>query len=282
VLVAIREGRETKQIVSRSKMKDKFRINKKVIITLFLLSIFLIVPGKAEAANKINLQDVTIENYDYPYTGGPIEPEKYVVLKYGNVILKNNQDYTITRIGDKSLYGNANAIFVGTIRITGKGNYEGTIEKDYRILPATEYELKINKTEMSMTLSGGTKKLSIYTTPSVYMNVEDVKRSWESSDPSVVTVDESGTLTPVGLGTATITAHYNGKDVTCKVFLLEYLRGDVNQDGFVNIKDIMEIIYFVTKRKVPTQKNIEIGDMNNDGRLDIRDTTPIIGIILKR
>jgi len=267
-------------------MKKKLEFSKSIIVATVFLSIFLfgswIKVDALDADDKVNIQDATVESFDYPYTGSPIEPEKYVVLKYGDILLKEGQDYTVTRIGDKSLYGNSSAIFVGTIRITGKGDYTGTLEKEYRILPKTEYTLKISRTEMEMAIAGGQRKLNLYTTPSVYMNVVGVKRSWESSNPNVVTVDENGTLTPVSLGTATITAHYNGQDVTCQVSVLKNIRGDVNRDGVVNVKDLMEIMYFVTKRKTPTAEHYEVGDMNNDGSLDIRDTTAIIGIILMR
>lgn len=249
-----------------------------MILSIFLLGSWVPV----DAVDKINIQDVTVESFDYPYTGGPIQPENYVVLKYGNVLLKNGQDYSITRVGNKSLYGEANAIFVGTIRITGKGNYEGTLEKDYRILPKTEYTLKINRTSMEMALTGGNRKLSLYTAPSIYMDVSGVKRSWESSNPNVVTVDENGTLTPVGLGTATITAHYNGQEVTCQVSVLMNIKGDVNRDGKVNLADATEIINFYIEKKHPTPEDYEAGDMNNDKKLNLQDAMEIIFIYLEK
>ena len=265
-------------------MKNEIQLSKNIVITItFIFSIFLLGPWiKVDAADKVNIQDVMVESFDYPYTGSPIQPENYVVLKYRNVLLKNGQDYSITRVGNKSLYGEANAIFVGTIRITGKGNYGGTLETDYRILPKTEYTLKISRTAMEMALTGGNRKLSLYTTPSIYMNVVGVKHSWESSNPNVVTVDETGNLTPVGLGTATITAHYNGQDVTCQVSVLRNIKGDVNRDGKVNLADATEIINFYTEKKQPTAEDYEAGDMNNDKKLNLQDAMEIIFIYLEK
>lgn len=261
----------------------KFNLNKKVVSIFFLFSIFLVNPETiVEAADKINIQDVTVENLDFPRTGASILAEDYAVLKYGNQVLVKGTDYTIKRTG--TTIGEPTGISVGTLKITGKGNYEGTLEKDYRIIARTDYTLGISRKTMEMAITGGTRKLSLYTTPSIYMDVIKMgqHRYWSSSDSNVVTVDENGVLTPVGLGTATITAHYNGDDVTCQVSVLEYIKGDVNRDGKVNLADVIEIMNFYTLRKTPTAEDYEAGDMNNDGKLNLQDVTPILFIYLQK
>lgn len=264
-------------------MKIRLSLNKKVITIFFLFSIFWMNPGMVvNAADRINIQDVTVENLDFPRTGVSTLVEDYAVVKYGNQVLVKGTDYTIKR--DGTTIGDPNEISVGTLTITGKGNYTGTLEKEYRLIPNSKYTLKMSQTKMEMSLTGGTRKLSVYTIPSVYMDVIKMgqHRYWTSSNPNVVTVDENGVLTPVGLGTSTITAHYNGQDVTCQVAILQYIRGDVNQDGDVNIKDAMEIMYIVTGRKTLTDEISIIGDLNNDNSINIKDAMEIMYIVTGR
>ena len=137
----------------------------------------------------------------------------------------------------------------------------------------------MNKPVLSLSLQG-MQTLSLYTTPSVYINPSKIQ--WQSSNPMIVSVNENGNLTPIGLGDATITATFNGQSVTSQVTVVEYLKGDINKDGKVNLKDVMEVIYFYTKKKTPTEESYLLGDMNGDGKLNLKDATPILEIYLKK
>ncbi len=255
----------------------KLGVRKKIVVTIFFLfSIFWINPFSVNAADdttgKRNIEDAVVEGlYNYPFTGAYIKPDT-IVVKYGDEVLVENTDYTITFSG---FYG------PGTITVTIKGrkNYEGTLIKEYDIIRNTNYILRINKPVVSLSLQG-TQTLSLYTTPNVYINPSKIK--WESSDSNVVSVDESGNLTPIQLGNATITATFNGQSVTSQVTVVEYLKGDINKDGKVNLRDVMEILYFYTKKKIPTEESYVLGDMNEDGKLNLKDATPIIEIYLKK
>ena len=52
--------------------------------------------------------------------------------------------------------------------------------------------------------------------------VVDTSIKWTSSNKKVVTVDAAGTLTPVSVGSANITAKADGKKYTCKVTVIDY------------------------------------------------------------
>ena len=78
-----------------------------------------------------------------------------------------------------------------------------------------EYEYSISDATLTLDL-GGTKtaKLSVTAEP----QKDDISLAWESSDTSVVTVDDSGNVTAVGVGTATITVIADGDTtLTCTV-----------------------------------------------------------------
>ena len=78
-----------------------------------------------------------------------------------------------------------------------------------------EYEYSISDATLTLDL-GGTKtaKLSVTAEP----QKDDISLAWESSDTTVVTVDDSGNVTAVGVGTATITVIADGDTtLTCTV-----------------------------------------------------------------
>lgn len=73
----------------------------------------------------------------------------------------------------------------------------------------------INKTELEL-FEGETESLVATVLPN---NATDKKVSWSSSDTAIATVDDSGLVTAVGEGSATITAKVGDKDSTCHVVI---------------------------------------------------------------
>ena len=61
-------------------------------------------------------------------------------------------------------------------------------------------------------------------------------------------------------------------------FLFSYLNtnGDVNNDGILNIQDIIIVINFILNIEIPTDQQFEIADMNSDGILNILDIIIIV------
>lgn len=75
--------------------------------------------------------------------------------------------------------------------------------------------ISLNKTTLPMTLGGASETLTVTFTPT---DTTDKTVTWSSSDDTVATVSGDGEVTPVGLGTATITAKTkNDKTATCNV-----------------------------------------------------------------
>ena len=59
-----------------------------------------------------------------------------------------------------------------------------------------------------------------------------------------------------------------------------YIVGDVNQDGLINVTDIVTIINFVLGNSVPTNDEFTAADMNVDGIINILDVVEVVNIIL--
>lgn len=66
-----------------------------------------------------------IEKNGYTYTGSPITV-KSLALRRGKTTLKNGVDYTVQ-------YKNNKNIGTATVKITGKGNYRGSVSKTFAI-----------------------------------------------------------------------------------------------------------------------------------------------------
>ena len=82
--------------------------------------------------------------------------------------------------------------------------YRGGGSSSYSSTPKTVYATSITAKNVPSKINAGeTTKLEASVYPS---NAEDKTISWESSDTSVLTVSSTGSLTAVGVGTATITA----------------------------------------------------------------------------
>ena len=85
-----------------------------------------------------------------------------------------------------------------------RGGGSSSSSSSYSSTPKTVYATSIAAKNVPSKINAGeTTKLEASVYPS---NAEDKTISWESSDTSVLTVSSTGSLTAVGVGTATITA----------------------------------------------------------------------------
>ena len=67
-------------------------------------------------------------------------------------------------------------------------------------------------------------------------------------------------------------------------FLYTYLnlQGDVNDDGSINIQDIVIVLNYIFGSEIPTADQFELSDMNNDGMLNILDVILIVNQIINQ
>lgn len=69
-----------------------------------------------------------------------------VVIKYGKTTLKRGKDYTVK-------YGKNTSVGKGTVQITGKGNYAGTVVKSFKIVPkAPSVSVKAAKGKLQVSM----------------------------------------------------------------------------------------------------------------------------------
>ncbi|MCG2716950.1 MAG: dockerin type I domain-containing protein, partial [Candidatus Marinimicrobia bacterium] len=73
-----------------------------------------------------------------------------------------------------------------------------------------------------------------------------------------------------------------GNATTVNVFVQSGSRGDINNDGFVNITDIMRVVNYITGRLTPSDEEFNRSDWNNDNELNIADIIGITQYILNQ
>lgn len=66
------------------------------------------------------------------------------------------------------------------------------------------------------------------------------------------------------------------------VFFQSETRGDVNNDGFVNVADILCIVNFIIERETPDGNEFNLADWNEDEELNIADIVGIVRYILNQ
>lgn len=97
---------------------------------------------------------------------------------------------------------------------------------------------------------------------------------WNTDENDIVSVDQTGKLVAVAKGTTTITGTTveGGYSVTVTVTDKEYAKGDVNNDGVLNIDDVTLVQQFLVKLN-PDNFDQTLADMNDDGVINIIDAT---------
>lgn len=114
---------------------NRKKILKFTIIGLAFL-IVILINNNIYAAEKLKPELIKLEKTSYEYTGNQIKPKVTVEFPgyFWNKTLKKNIDYTVTysnniKISPTHYYNPAQVI------IKGKGNYTGTVIKDFTIKP---------------------------------------------------------------------------------------------------------------------------------------------------
>lgn len=104
------------------------------------------VPSQAPTDEPLDISGCKVSGLEssYVYTGEKLKPS--VTIKYGKTKLKKNTDYKISYTENKK-------IGTATATITGIGAYEGTIVKNFKIVPSEpENVSEYTKTASSITL----------------------------------------------------------------------------------------------------------------------------------
>ena len=142
-------------------------------------------------------------------------------------------------------------------------------------------DITLDKTVINFSEVGESIVLIATVVPS---DVMDSSVTWSSSNPAVATVDNNGTVTSVSFGSAIITATTNdgtNLSASCQVTVREMSPGDLNDDGEVDITDIILIIDVMSGQITDAEKKAA-ADINNDGDVDITDIIGAIDLMISQ
>ena len=117
--------------------------------------------------------------------------------------------------------------------------------------------------------------------------VIDKKVTWTSSNEDVIEVKQNGKLvikkvtdTPVIIR---VSSDANGLSDSIEIVVKEapkYLKGDINQDGIVNVNDVNYGMRGIVGKVTLTDLEEQIGDVNEDGIFNVNDINMIMRFIV--
>lgn len=152
------------------------------------------------------------------YSDGNQETEMSVVGVFSSVDANWATFKFVDNIGFTDMGEYTVVIPSGTFHEAGNQNATNVDINATYIIPAPAESIALNKTEAELTV-GETETLTVTFAPEY---TTDKSLTWTSSDESVATVSEGGTVSAVKAGTATITATTtNGKTAECVVTVVQ-------------------------------------------------------------
>lgn len=171
-----------------------------------------------------DIKTVTIQNIeDQEYTGKALEPE--ISISDGSAKLVKDIDYTIE-------FDNNIEVGIATINITGKGNYTGTIQKQFNIIQNVEVQTKDIATLQITDISSKTYTGKLIT-PEV--TITDGEKVLEKNKDYIISYTNN---IEIGTGIATIEGIGNYAGKIQKEF--EIVRKNIK---YTTIEDIAEQTY---------------------------------------
>lgn len=99
------------------------------LLVIFSIMIFLVCPAQVRAAGKVQIKKTAIHLSKNVYTYNGKVQKPAVIVKYKGKKLRLNKNYTLIYAGGRKLPG------VYTVTVKGKGTYQGSVKKTFRINP---------------------------------------------------------------------------------------------------------------------------------------------------
>lgn len=205
--------------------------------------------------------EIKVTNIGFEFTSVYINASDIDWYSSDESVITVSEDGTLTAVGG----GNA------TVTAYAGGDYI----KEYQITSLVPLENISIEEEKDIYIKNN-YKLEVSFNPED--TTDDKTIVWSSSNKSVATVDENGIVTPHSIGTATITAKAtNGMKAYCTVNIVDYIPGDLTEDGVVNANDAAKALDLY-KYNNATERDILIGDIDKNGAINANDSALILDI----
>lgn len=156
---------------------------------------------------------------------------------------------------------------------------EDTLDYTYRAVvydfldeEIDDRDIELSKNNVHLTV-GKQERVFAYAKPDT---AKDKLMSFESLDESIATVRKDGNITAVSAGETTIIVKYGNVQKEITVTVVDYEKGDVNQDGVVNVEDAAMVLDIYKGTVDLTEIRLYLGDMDDSGTLDVQDAGMIL------
>ncbi len=104
--------------------------------------------------------------------------------------------------------------------------------------------------------------------------------TFSSDNSNIASVNSEGLITGVSNGSTIIRVKFNDKEITVKVLVGNYLKGDLNRNNSIELEDVMAALLIVTGKKQADNIDIEIGDFDNNKIISTTDAFQILNIFV--
>lgn len=150
-----------------------------------------------------------------------------------------------------------------------------TIQKEVMVLNIDE--IKINQLKVLLG-KNETTTLNLYT-PAFQINSHLI--TWKSQNNQIASVDETGNVKGLQKGNTIIESNYQGKQFFTEVEVLEFLRGDLNRDGRIDLTDVLLALRIQMNLTPSSNYYLETGDINGNKVIDLTDVLYILRVQMK-
>ena len=178
----------------------------------------------------------------------------------------------------KSFYG-SDEYEIYLINGTETSKYADANNITYKDLNTATPNIELSENVIKLHVGKEGKQLSYTITPKFFGKMGIAK--WSTSNGNVVTINQTGEITPVNAGTANIYLTLNNSQAVCSVTVEEqYLKGDVNKDGKITIYDVIQILNQSILGGDLTDDMLYIMDYNEDEKVTIYDAIQFLNEVI--
>lgn len=175
------------------------------------------------AAKSLTKTTVSLSEESYNYSGNENKPT--VTVKDGKKVLKRGTDYSVS-------YANNINVGTATVKVTGKGNYTGSVTKQFSIIAPEVPDNPVNPVNpdspAALTIQESSGILIMDQQHQITVLSHEGNVTYESSNANVARVDGRGMISTSGVGTTDITVRDSNSSVSFTVKVVDF---DFSQSG---------------------------------------------------
>jgi alpha-tubulin suppressor-like RCC1 family protein/uncharacterized protein YjdB len=155
------------------------------------------------------------------------------------------------------------------------GGWSDPASATFTVTPATVAPVTgvtLSKTTDNIAV-GATDQLTATIIPT---NATNQILNWTSSNTAVATVDQTGKVTAVGEGTASITATTDGSNITAPCAVNSIMYGDINGTGKINSGDATLVLRYCARLTTLASSQLIAAEVNGGSNVNSGDATLIL------